>query len=115
MNMNIVFSPSPFPISISFTTMHSSTKVTSTYKSSTTSMAKTIGTNKDTIETMKKKNKWIIEQSDEEDEEEKREEKNTNNMENDSKVNKIKQEIRNINRFLAGSGNYRSKFLPMLY
>ena len=52
MNMNIVFPLLPFPISIHSTTMPSSTKVTST-----TSMAKTTGTNKDVTETTKKKKK----------------------------------------------------------
>ena len=55
-----------------------------------------------------------MELSDEEDEE--GEEENIDNiMEDDSKVNKIKKEIQNIDGFLAGSGNCRSQYLPMVY
>ena len=67
------------------------------------------------MDTMKKKNKWIIELSEEEKEEEESEEKNMSITEDDSKVNKIKMEIQNIDGFLAGSENCRSQFLPMLY
>ena len=57
-----------------------------------------------------------------EEEEEKEEEKegesegrNMNIMEDDLKVNNMKKEIQNIDGLLAGSGNCRSRFLPMLY
>ena len=56
-----------------------------------------------------------MELSDKENKEEKRN-KNTNyNIDDDSKVNKIKIEIKNIDGFLAGSGNCRSQLLPKLY
>ena len=64
---------------------------------------------------MNKKNNQILEISDEEDEENKEEQKDINsNKEDDSNVNKIKKEVKNIDGFLAGSGNCRSWFLPML-
>ena len=66
-------------------------------------------------ETMKKKNKWIIQLSDEVEEEEKSKEKNMNNMDYDLRVNKVKNEVKNSDGFLAGTGNCRSRFLPMLY
>ena len=56
-----------------------------------------------------------MELQDEDEKEEESEENNMNIMEDDSKVNVIKKEIQNIDGFLAGSGNFRSQFLPMLY
>ena len=65
------------------------------------------------MESMKQKKKQIRELSDKEDEKE--EEKNTNkNMEDDSKVNKVKMEIQNIDGFLVGSENCRSRFANAL-
>ena len=73
-------------------------------------MAKTTGTDKDVMEVMKKKNKQIMELTVEEEKEEKSNEKNMNSMEVGSKVNKIKSEVKNIDGFLAGSGNCRNQF-----
>ena len=36
-------------------------------------------------------------------------------MDNDSKVNKLKKEAKNIDGFLVGCGNCRNHFLPILY
>ena len=55
MNVNIVFPPMPFPISTSSTTMPSSTKAMSTFKLSTTSMAKATRTDKDVMDMIKRK------------------------------------------------------------
>ena len=101
-NVNIVFPPSAFLISISSTTMPSSTKATSTSALSTTSMAKTTETNKavtdassreTSMEIKKKKKKQIMDLSAEVDEE--REEKSSNNnMQYDLKVNKVKRKYK---------------------
>ena len=87
----------------------------STSKLWSTSLAKTTGTDKDVTDTMKKKNKQIMELSDQEKKEEENEEKNMNTTEDDSKVKNIKTEIQNIDGFLAESGNCKSQFLPMIY
>ena len=94
-----------------------------TSKLATTSMAKLHETNKAvtdaskrkiSIEIMKNKNKQIMQISNEGNEQEKGKEKNANkNMEDDSKMKK--KENKNFDGFLAGSGNCRSQFFPMLY
>ena len=107
---------------ISSTVVPSSFKATSTSKLSTASMAKTTDSNKAVTDAskiktstkiMKKKNQQIMELY-----QMKRMRKGkilTNNMEDDSKVNKVKKKIQNVDGFLAGSGNFRSRFLPILY
>ena len=94
-NMTMVITSSSYPFSITPLMMTSSTKVTSTPKSSTMSMAKTTWTIKLWLMQLTEKCQWkkkqIVELSDEEDEEEKGKKNKNNNMEDDSKVNKIQK------------------------
>ena len=67
------------------------------------------------MQIIKKKRKQILKTSDEEKKEEKEKQKDTsNNKDDDSKVNTIEYEIKSIDGFPEGPGNYRRGFLPML-
>ena len=95
--------------------MPSSNKVTSTPKSSTSQMAKSTVTNKavsylsdreTSMKIIKKKAKQKSKLSDEEKEEQKKEEKDaSNNKEGYYKLNKIKNEVLNLDGFLAEKAN----------
>ena len=57
----------------------------------------------------------MLSDEEEQEEEKKSEEKNMNTTEDDSKMKNIKNEIKNTDVFLVASGNFRRRFLPMLF